>query len=981
MRTCPSSEFGYNGKRMRNYAICLFLLTAAVSLFALDDSDLFYQAERKFEAGDYTSAVVDYEELIRRYPISVYLTDAQYRRAVSLFRLGRREESLKLFLRIRERYSDGTLTASLSFWLGVNYYALNDFFSAEKELANYVQTQPNGEFRKNALLTLAFAQYKNNNGGAALETAFRLSDSGLNIGDEPEALALIFSLFLKFGEYEKLVRFSQTYDPKQLPQKYRNELTYYRGEAFFHLKEYEKAEKDYLYCLEKASGAVAAGSAQRLFSLYRIRRQYDKLNELMRTAEDRFSDKPEVINALRLKYGVEKFKLKRYDEAVVVLNRIWTQEPLSVMDDLAPIYLAQSFAEKGDVLRAFEVIDRYRGEIKQQHKLILFLAVRYGAETEQWLSVENDAVEFLKTDADNDEKETVACMLVLSLLNQQKFEEAKTAAAEWETALPGLERQQRFVRLKLKIADETGDLRYSVQSLDRYLEEASEDEQALLSFIRQNFKAKNFEKIVNVTSEFLEKKKNLKQENPILAVFVRYMRALSFVSLKQYTQALAEFRQISPEDLIQSGWKDLVSYYFYYRGWASYRTTDYAQALESFSAYLRENPDGEFRLRSLYLCGWSCYSAGEFEKAADWFLKYAEEESGEARLTAALTAGKAYAAAKLNDKAESVLTAVAASAPRQIRTEALYEYALLMRQIGFPDKSADLFQLIFKEDPKAEEASGALLAAAEIYRERGKIDQAILAYTDFAVSYPASPQRLQAVAARAELLFEAARFSEASAALAEWNRIDSGDLHRMRRLVLQARLAMETKAWEEATTAWNELLYRFPAEGERLQAPQQLAKLAYLKSGQSDREAELSLTFSRNNGIDSEEGRRAAVELAALRFQDVKNDSTEAANSVVLLNEIISKYPNDTQNGAAARFWLGWKAFEEKKYAEALPLFIDAVAGDGAATFVPEALFKAATAARAENQTKDAEALFSRLKIHFPHSEWTARIPNQRRRL
>lgn len=965
---------------MRNYAICLLMVTAAVSLFALDDSDLFYQAERKFEAGDYASAVIDYEELIRQYPLSGYLTDAQYRRAVSLFRLGRTGESLKLFLRIRERYSDGTLAGTLSFWLGINYYELKDYTSCEKELSEYIKSQPNGEFLKNALLTLTFALYKNGKEQEALETAFRLSDSGLNISDEPEALAVIFSLFLKFGEYEKLVRFSRTYGPEELPPKYRTELTYYRAEAFFHLKEYEEAEKDYIRCLNTASGEIAAGSAQRLFSLYRIQRKYDELNTLMRTAEERFADKPEVINALRLKYGVEKFKLKRYDEAIIALNRIWTKEPLSVTDDLVPIYLARSFAEKGDPARAFEVLDRYRGEIKHYRSLILFLAVHYGAETEQWASVEKDADAFLQTDADNAEKETVACMLVLSLVRQRKFDEAKKAAGVWEAALPGLAAQQRFVRLKLKIAEETGDLTYSVRSLDRYLRDASEDDQAVLTYIRQNFKVGDFEKIIVYTSEMEERRPNLKQENPVLNVFVRYMRALSFISLKQYEKALNEFRLISPEDLVRCGWDDLVPYYFYYRGWACYRTAAYKKALDNFSAYIREYPDGEFRLRALYLCGWCCYSAEEYAKAAGWFLMYAEEESGEARLTAALTAGKAYTAAGIYDKAENVFTAVAASAPRRLRTEALYEYALLMRKTGFPDKSAEIFMLIFKEDPKAEEAEGALLTAAEIYRERGQTGKAVLAYTDFAVTYPASPQRIRAVAAQAELLFETGRYTESAEVLAEWSRLDTANLYEMRRLVLRARLAVKMKAWDEATTAWNELLYRFPEEGKRLNASFQLAKLYYLKLGQSDHEAELSLAFGRSGGTDSEEGRRAAIGLAALYFEDAENRGAEAANSVVILNEIIKKYPNDSKNVAEARFLLGKKAYEEGKYAEALPYFIDAVAGDGTAAFVPEALFKAGMSARQENQQKDAEALFSRLKTHFPQSEWTSRIPGQRRR-
>ena len=73
-----------------------------------------------------------------------------------------------------------------------------------------------------------------------------------------------------------------------------------------------------------------------------------------------------------------------------------------------------------------------------------------------------------------------------------------------------------------------------------------------------------------------------------------------------------------------------------------------------------------------------------YEEAADWFLSYAEIEQSGTRLTAALTAGKSYAAAGLNDRAEEVFTAVAASAPESVRIEALYEYARLLQKTGYP---------------------------------------------------------------------------------------------------------------------------------------------------------------------------------------------------------------------------------------------------------------------------------------------------------
>lgn len=949
---------------------------AVFSLFALDDGDLFYRAERSFGAGDYAAALAGYEDLIRGYPLSEHLPDAQFRRAVALFRLQRPEESLRLFLRVRERYPAGSFTQALPFWLGMNYYELGDYAAAEAELSEYAQTA--GEFQKEALLTLAFACYRNGDGKAALETALRLSDMSLDAEDEPQALALIFSLFLKFKEYDRLVRFSQTYDLNRLPPQFRCELSYYRAEALFFLKEYEKAEADYLYCLDGCGGDTAAGAAQRLFSIYRIRRDYGSLNRLMDGAETRFADKPEVVNALRLKYGVEKFKLKRYDEAVLWLNRIWTNEPTSSMSDLVPLYLAQAFAAENQPQRAFETLYQYRGEAKEFPALILFLTARYGAETQRWPETEAAAGEFLKTDAGTEQKEAAAFFLVLSLIRQQRFGDAKKTADFWEGELPNLKSRQRFLRLKLEIAEATDDLNYSVRSLDSYLQTSSGDDRAVFDFVSQNFRAKKFTELLEYTDGLTDSRPRLETENPPLSVFVRYMRALSFISLKRYRDAVTEFGLISPETLMQNGWDGLIPYYLYYRGWACYREGNYTEALTCFSDYAAENPEGEFYAQALYLCGWSAYSLKNYGEAAERFLSYAEIGQGETRLTAALTAGKSYAAAGLNDRAEEVFTAVAASAPEAVRIEALYEYALLLQKTGYPDRSAEIFRRIFKENPGAPEAENALLNAAEIYRERERTNDAVLAYTDFVSAYPDSPQRLPALAQLCRLLFEEERDAEAARVLAQWNSADQENLYAAQRLLLRAHLAVRMRAWEEADAAWNELQRRFPEEARRENARLQIAKLYYLRLGQSDEEAELSVQFSRGGGLESGEGRRAAVELAAIYFRDRKNRSEEALNSRALLEELIRNHSADTVNAAAARFELGRLAYDEQRYAEALPLLVGAVTADGTAAFVPEALLKAGISALRENSRRDADELFSRLRSRFPDSEWTAQIPGGR---
>ena len=104
----------------------LVLLAATV---AAQESDiqLFREAERRFESGDYQLALDRYETLLQDYPVSQYVPDAQFRIGVSLYRTGQPEAALEQLARVARRYRSTRYIDYVPFWQGVISYEIGAY--------------------------------------------------------------------------------------------------------------------------------------------------------------------------------------------------------------------------------------------------------------------------------------------------------------------------------------------------------------------------------------------------------------------------------------------------------------------------------------------------------------------------------------------------------------------------------------------------------------------------------------------------------------------------------------------------------------------------------------------------------------------------------------------------------------------------------------------------------------------------------------
>jgi len=120
-------------------SLCLLLLAVSIPLGAAPAAgELFTEAESRFLDGNYTAALVGYDEFLQQYPSSDLAADAQYRRAVCLYQLGNYKDASSLLEDISRRYRWTRYLAAVPLWQGLSLYRLSSYTPSLVNLNEYL---------------------------------------------------------------------------------------------------------------------------------------------------------------------------------------------------------------------------------------------------------------------------------------------------------------------------------------------------------------------------------------------------------------------------------------------------------------------------------------------------------------------------------------------------------------------------------------------------------------------------------------------------------------------------------------------------------------------------------------------------------------------------------------------------------------------------------------------------------------------------
>lgn len=248
----------------------------------------------------------------------------------------------------------------------------------------------------------------------------------------------------------------------------------------------------------------------------------------------------------------------------------------------------------------------------------------------------------------------------------------------------------------------------------------------------------------------------------------------------------------------------------------------------------------------------------------------------------------------------------------EARAEALRWIAAAWRESGQDNRAREIYDKILAEHPAEAGSDTRFQRLLSLHATR---DPSIPAEVDaFLQTRPPAAQAASAMLLKAEFLFQEGRYAEAAAA---YMPLPANPSLRPE----QASAALYKLAWSQAASGQNEAAIQSFGAFLAKHPSDKLAASALLHRGLC------KLRLKDTNGavgdfetVIQSHPYSKEVELALLQKALALGQKERHAEMAAAFRQLLERFPN-TSASAQAHFWLGWAAFEEKKYAEAIPLF------------------------------------------------------------
>jgi TolA-binding protein len=231
------------------------------------------------------------------------------------------------------------------------------------------------------------------------------------------------------------------------------------------------------------------------------------------------------------------------------------------------------------------------------------------------------------------------------------------------------------------------------------------------------------------------------------------------------------------------------------------------------------------------------------------------------------------------------------------------------RQLGKQDQALDLYDRLVTGFPNSAAAKEAgfhrlvSLVAQRDERAAGQIDA-------FLASNPDPTQRSRAKLLKAELLFEQRDYVNAEPLYAEASTAPGAEKYKPDALYKLAYCRLQQQKYDLAVSALTSFVMQYPRHPMIASAYAQRA-MAQLENGQrEDALADFGVVIDKFP--DAREREDAMLQTALLL-----GSLERPAEMTAAFQRFLAEYP-DTRSAAQAQFWIGYSAFEAKKYAEAI---------------------------------------------------------------
>ncbi len=948
---------------MRKITIVLLLILTISSLSAVTpERIIFNEAESRYKNGDLDFALNRYEELMEEYPLSEYVPDAYFRKAVITLRFGKIEEAEILFERVGNRYKNTRFIDYLPFWKGLIKFKQENWEESSALFSIFLENNPSS-LRKEAYLYQAKAEYTL----GRIKSAVSILDIWLTLTEDIYSDPYIFTFYLtlleKSGDYKLVLDLTEEIEPEFYEKSWMDRVNLIKAESLYKTGEIIESEIYYKKILS-ADPDIASIGFIRMFSIYK--NDTDIQKDIFDKAQLQLSGHPVMLNKFLLRVGIDSYKNEHFELAASYLWRIWRTGKIDEINSLVPVYLAKILAREGDKNAAADILSSYNSKVSFVDELVLYTLSNVLVEAENWIDAESNLKKFLFTFPDSEYYSSAAWMYAYSLYKSEQYRESRSVIDSVLAEGKGSTYTNDFILLSARVYIKLGNFPYALAMFKEYLPFDDSNPEIWFDIIKLQFDQGQYNSVSD-SFDNIRKRSLLDNSSPFL-LLIQYIAGLGDIAEGKYKEGLEKLENLSG-DILRSN--DLVSidpYVSYYRGWSSYKLADYNEAFKWFKLVVSKYPESNVYAESLYFAGWSAYLLGDYTLASEYFADFSNAASSEDKTKGLFFYSKSmYAENKLSE-AELVFQNIYTKYPDDpYADDAMFEHGQILEKIQKSDLAISTYHELFnryRTSPLAEES---LFRIGEIYLSKGNYKKAQESFYYHRLKFPKGNLGDVSLYWGAE---SAEKMGESYGAILLLEKLlveFTSSSFRPNALQKIASLYAEEGEYRKALIFYSDYLTSYSESDTASEVRSKIKKLNLLQSGSDEAEAGL-LVLIGEKGIQTRESREAHISLAKMYLYKFNGREDEAFALLSIIAELRDKFPF---TAAKAVYYLGDYYSINKEYVNAAKSFVDA------ASLYPEdrdltgvSLLRAAEMAIAAGDIYTAKKMVNLLEINFPSTGW-----------
>jgi TolA-binding protein len=972
---------------LKKLPLIIVILVPLCAYGFTQERELYSQAQSRYLSNNYTAAFETFDELVHRFPLSDLVPDAQYWKAVCLFRLGMLDDSLDLFDVVERRYRSTRFIELVPFWKGVALFQKKAYEEARGQLTMFLDGGGDPELIEEALLYRAMAEVYL---GLFEEARLTMEQLRERKGDNrlsPYETVLYSYILLNLDRHEEFLAFTEGIEIDRFPPEWREKIILFRAEAHFKFGHFEEAEIDYTKLID-ADVETSAVALRRLYSIASLQQDFSRMEWVVQHAEDRLRTNPELLQEFWMRIGIESYRRGEYDLASYFLSKVWNLSVAGSVPEAVPLYLAQIYLKQGRREDAQRVMEEYVSTMEEDEQAALssfglgniyLYEGRYEDASEQYTrtvtvnpesALAQNARYFLAYTSYKRELLQDALVQCDEFLQRASREEDAAKLLEdynrGKTAVDN-ELVGNVVRLKSRVLQALGRTQEAGALLETYADRYPAQVRLQVDLVRLRFTAGDFADVDEQAGRVLGERSQLAGEDLYASVILRYMRGLSQIALKKYKSADETLAGIDAKSAENTGLSAIVPHVVYYRAWARYRMNDLDASIALTDSFVNEYRGHPLYPRALYLGAWCRYSKGAYAEAERLFSQLAAMDAGDLSNKAMFLLGQSQKNLNHLEEASSTFSAIYSGHPASpFADDALFEHADILRKQGNIRRAAEQYFRVWQSYPSSPLAGEALYLRGELFFDASQFGEAQSAFREYRLHFPEG--RL----VDASLYWEGVsseRLGEDRVAVVLWEEVITAHRSSTFRPDAMRGAAESYVAFGEYSRAYNlysDLTREYPEYSKSVKAEIRMDEIRYLRFGLGAREAELTARISRAGGAETPEGREAMIELARLYIFE---EEGKLERSYQILNQVMQK--NEPNTAAEAGILLGEYYYRQGDRERAAREFFQAsLKNPDDRDLMAYAIYRAAQTMKETGNLRETRELVKRLRDNFPSSSW-----------